>query len=507
MKLALIILWMILPSCAFFSKKADNSTAIDKYEKKMRSLASFPYGYKLHKTSLTLVGPDADVILFYKDGDEIVIKVCERYSVIDKRSDCQSDLSIRVSVEDFKNRLKLALRVPDFDTLGQKEAEQLKAYREELNQQSVQDLERQRDEVQRQENRILGFVKRYENPEIVKNCLDPSKTCEAESIPDPQELSDLRLRIEEFNKKINDGQGLSGAVKGLNSAIESLVDNVIGVEGDKIPHLSYSRDKTGIEYSVLRSFVKPYVNISEVPFVPVKAGEFMMGSPGSEKGRDGDELRHRVILKKDFEISPIEVTQFQWFDVMGGNPSYFKEERYCPGSHMERDGFSMCALFPVESVSHKDVKKFLKAYNERAERKGEGYEYRLPTEAEWEYAARGGTTTAYSFGDNVSDLKKYGWYSENSGGQTRVVATKGPNPLGLYDVHGNVWEWVEDWYKEDYPVGPLTDPRGPEDGSYRVLRGGSWFNFARNLRSANRGINRPEVRNRGIGFRLVRTPR
>ncbi len=260
-------------------------------------------------------------------------------------------------------------------------------------------------------------------------------------------------------------------------------------------------------FPVSRSFVKPYVNISEVPFVSVKAGEFMMGSPGSEKGRDGDELRHRVILKKDFEISPIEVTQFQWFDLMGSNPSYFKEERYCPGNHMERDGFSMCALFPVESISYKDVKEFLKAYNERAERKGEGYEYRLPTEAEWEFAARGGTTTAYSFGDNVSDLKKYGWYSENSGGQTRVVATKDPNPLGLYDVHGNVWEWVEDWYKEDYPVGPLTDPRGPEGGSNRVLRGGGWGYDARYLRSAYRNFNGPRVRHRHIGFRLVRTPR
>ncbi len=88
-----------------------------------------------------------------------------------------------------------------------------------------------------------------------------------------------------------------------------------------------------------------------------------------------------------------------------------------------------------------------------------------------------------------------------------MVATKGPNPLGLYDVHGNVWEWVEDWYKEDYPVGPVTDPRGPEGGSVRVLRGGSWGNFARYLRSGNRGSSRPGGRNGGIGFRLVRTPR
>ena len=264
---------------------------------------------------------------------------------------------------------------------------------------------------------------------------------------------------------------------------------------------------------------------SPMRFVPVSAGSFSMGSPETEVGRDNDEARHHVTISKPFEIGATEVTQWQWFEVMGTNPSYFRQKRYCPESYMERDGVSMCANLPVEQVSWSDIQGYIKKYNQRA-RANHGsnnsydenyeYRYRLPTEAEWEFAARGGaqfstgTKTAYSFGDNPLNLKNYGWYAENSGSgkqgqQSRPVGLLSPNPLGLYDVHGNVWEWVGGWY-EKYPEGPVTDPRGPRNGSYRIVRGGGWGNSARSLRSSYRSYDRPADRWGNIGFRLVRTP-
>ena len=242
----------------------------------------------------------------------------------------------------------------------------------------------------------------------------------------------------------------------------------------------------------------------KLQFVPVAAGTFQMGSQSSEKGRDTGEARHRVTISKAFEIGATEVTQLQWVVVMGSNPSRFKDESLCPESYMEINGVSLCSDHPVERVSWNEVKDYLVEYNKRAK---DNFEYRLPTEAEWEFAARAGTSTAYSFGDNRSDLGNYAWYSENSGDQTNPVATKGPNSLDIYDVHGNVWEWVEDKYSSDLGTSSVTDPRGSRSRSYRVVRGGGWYSGARSLRSAFRSVDGPGFRSSVLGFRLVRTPK
>ena len=205
---------------------------------------------------------------------------------------------------------------------------------------------------------------------------------------------------------------------------------------------------------------------------------------------------------KDFEIGSTEVTQLQWVVVMGSNPSRFKEESYCPESYMEINGVSLCSDFPVERVSWNDVKEYISAYNKRAK---DNFTYRLPTEAEWEFAARAGTSTTYSFGNSSSEPTDYAWFSENSGKQTRAVATKKPNPLGIYDVHGNVLEWIED-RKGDYPNSSVTDPTGSKSGPLRIIRGGSWHSLAYLLRSANRYYDGPDYRQHNTGFRLVRTP-
>jgi formylglycine-generating enzyme required for sulfatase activity len=240
---------------------------------------------------------------------------------------------------------------------------------------------------------------------------------------------------------------------------------------------------------------KTFTNSLGMRFVLIPAGSFMMGSPANESGRDSDEIQHKVKLTKSYYMQTTEVTQGQWKAVMGSNPSSFEN---CGND---------C---PVESVSWNDVQTFLKKLN----RMDRGRTYRLPTEAEWEYAARAGTTTSYSFGDDSNQLSKYGnfcdskcTYSWKDNSQndrfknTAPVKSYSPNSWGLYDMHGNVNEWCQDW-KGKYPTGSVTNPTGPATGSYRVFRGGSWYGSARICRSADRYSIGPVVAYDYLGFRL-----
>ena len=225
-------------------------------------------------------------------------------------------------------------------------------------------------------------------------------------------------------------------------------------------------------------------------FVGIPPGEFLMGST-SRHAADRERPATRVRISQGFYLGKTEVTQAEWQAVMGNNPS----------------AFSGCGRCPVEKVSWEDVQVFMGRLNARSG----GERYRLPTEAEWEYAARAGTTTDTYAGDvtepgrNDPVLNGIAWYGQNSGGRTHPVGQKSPNGFGLHDMLGNVWEWVGDWYG-DYPGGTVTDPAGPGSGSSRVARGGSWsINFARNCRSAIRYWYSPGSRFNNLGFRLLRT--
>jgi formylglycine-generating enzyme required for sulfatase activity len=229
----------------------------------------------------------------------------------------------------------------------------------------------------------------------------------------------------------------------------------------------------------------------DLELVSIAAGTFTMGSP-AKVGRFSNEVpQTEVTISKSFWLGKTEVTQGQWESLMEGNPSSFK------GPDL-----------PVESVSWEDAMAFCEKLTQRereADRLPEGYVYTLPTEAQWEYACRAGTTTRFSFGDNDSDLGDYGWYNLNSRNSPHPVGEKLENSWGLYDMHGNVWEWCRDWYG-NYPGGTITDPAGHDSGSSRILRGGAWGGDAESCRSAYRDANRPVSAYESYGFRLALIP-
>lgn len=214
--------------------------------------------------------------------------------------------------------------------------------------------------------------------------------------------------------------------------------------------------------------------------LPGEEATFLMGSPDSEPGRYSDELQHKVTLSRPFSMQTTQITQAQWQEFMGTNPSHFR------GSEN-----------PVEHVSWEDCQAFIAKLNSTQEE----FTYRLPTEAEWEFACR-----ARSHGEYQGcTLDEIAWYLENSEGKTHAVGKKKPNAFGLYDMHGNVWEWCSDWYAPYEKV--RLNPLGPSSGSDRVIRGGSWNSIPAYLRSARRSNVQPSSRYFDLGFRLVRTLR
>ena len=263
----------------------------------------------------------------------------------------------------------------------------------------------------------------------------------------------------------------------------------------KISVLFFSFLVVFVLFSVQTSFAasksKAFTNSMGMEFVLIPAGSFPIVTGKNDFGED---VLAKAIVSKPFYLGKYEVTQEQWVAVMGSNPSEFKGR---PN--------------PVEQVSWDDVQEFIKRLNAK-----EGHNrYRLPTEMEWELEARGGTDTVFFFmkdpetwAEAERPLSDYAWFDKNSGGSTHPVGQKKPNPYGLYDIYGNVCEWVEDWY-EDLPESrEITDYRGPEEGegSLRVGRGGSWDSGTVSCRSAFRYHFTPGLRSYCIGFRLALSP-
>ncbi|MFP4584456.1 MAG: formylglycine-generating enzyme family protein [Desulfococcaceae bacterium] len=330
----------------------------------------------------------------------------------------------------------------------------------------------------------------YEKWVTVHEQVDRMKLCTGKGI-----VFQLRGLVSDFDVKRSDGN-LAGFTADLENVELIQIDTLYG-EGPfseqvkpltKMVNAAYDRlMDVGLEsggggadeglMSRPAGKRETFTNRLGMEFVKIPAGEFVMGGCGQNDERP---LR-RVRISRPFFMGRYEVTQAQWQKVMGNNPSRF-------------DG---CADCPVEQVSWEDVQGFLKKLNDR----GDGA-YRLPSEAEWEYAARAGSTSAYSFGDDEGQLGVYAWYDGNAGGKTHPVGKKRPNAWGLHDMHGNVWEWCRDWYGA-YAGAFVTDPTGPPSGTARVLRGGGWNDYASYCRAALRNNASPDFRNSVLGFRLV----
>ena len=223
-----------------------------------------------------------------------------------------------------------------------------------------------------------------------------------------------------------------------------------------------------------------WINDLEMTFVLIPTGAFDMGS---ESGEDDERPVRSVTISEAFYLSRFEVTQAQWFAVMESDPSQFTDD---PNR-------------PVEGVSWEDAQAFIAKLNATEP----GATYRLPTEAEWEYAARAGSAAAYAFGDDAAQLDAYAWYADNAGNITHPVGGKQPNAWGVHAMHGGVWEWVQDRYGP-YPSAAAAESVGPPPGTRRVIRGGSWLSPAEDCRAASRSHAHPAFRGAHVGFRLVR---
>ncbi len=270
----------------------------------------------------------------------------------------------------------------------------------------------------------------------------------------------------------------------IDAAVEPSPLDIIGMEATaaQIPQ-GNPADTPAVVTALSSETLETLTNSIGMEFLLIPAGEFKMGS---EDGPDREKPVHTVTIEKAYYLGKYEVTQKQWRKVMGSNPSYFKGDD-----------------LPVEYVSWYDVKEFIEKLNEI-----EGMDkYRLPSEAEWEYAARAGTTTRYSFGDDESDLDDYAWYRDHSGSKTHPVGQKQPNPWGLYDMHGNLCEWVQDeWHFKigDYEGAP-TNGSAWENGdrSAMAVRSCCFSDDSTYCRSANRMFRQSGERSSNLGFRLL----
>lgn len=219
----------------------------------------------------------------------------------------------------------------------------------------------------------------------------------------------------------------------------------------------------------------------------IPAGNFIMGDQDNGPA-------HEVSLTHPYYLGVFEVTQAQFEQVMKTNPSGFQGEAV---ANIDTSNH------PVEKVSWNEAVDFCRVLSSLPEERSAGRKFRLPTEAEWEHAARAGRTTTFTFGDEATDLIEFAWYLDNSEKRTHPIGQKKPNPWGLYDTYGNVEEWCQDFCDFNYPAGPATDPSGPETGITRVRRGGGWIHYPSVCCSTFRAGSRPSIQSRTLGFRVV----
>jgi formylglycine-generating enzyme required for sulfatase activity len=250
--------------------------------------------------------------------------------------------------------------------------------------------------------------------------------------------------------------------------------------------------------------VKNIINSIGMEFVLVPSGSFLMGSPATERYRIEDEIQHKVAISRCFYIGKYCVSQSDYSAVYGRNPSFFQGrvlEKRAVGLNIV-DKSRLSNVLPVEQLSWEDAYEFSKAVSSLPEESEEGRSYRLPTEAEWEYACRAGCQAAFTFGESDENLDAFAWHNENSKSSTRDIRIKSPNAFGIVGMHGNVYEWCSDWYGS-YQPRSVVDPKGPSRGPCRIRRGGCWNDEPQCCRSAYRLGSFPRNYDISSGIRLV----
>ena len=462
-----------------------------------KGIVLFSLSFSIH-SAVSVIGPDGRVELFYQDGEKIVAKECNDHGTLMSVEDCEIAPGKRVreysSIDEFVKILGAGLRNTENDWDGEME-ESIIFYNKRLDENIKRLVIREAylvEEIARREK----FSQEYGSGAI-----------------DVKELEDLKNELSTIQGELGDFEktGIE-KIRQVERKIEEIA-GFIKDSDDSLHYFIFPKDEETFVYKALKAFW----NVGSVSnFKEIQPGKFLMGSPSDEEGRLNDEEgvsgeQVEVQINRPYEMMTTEVTQRQWFEVMGYNPSLHNQPIHCDNHEVVR-GINLCPDNPVEGISWTEIQGFAVKLNQSEKLEGcDGSPssakgcYRLPTEAEWEYAARGGATTAYSFGDDAEELIRYGWHGRNSGRQTRKVAQLEANPFGLYDMHGNVWEWVQDGYVEKLPGG--ADPYSPqiENGVFHVVRGGSWFHISQDLRSAFRKGVYTDNRYNNIGFRLVRT--
>ena len=326
----------------------------------------------------SVIGPNGQVILFYRDGGKIVVKECMEETILKDSSykrDClqgEGAKTREIPVEEFKEDLKRALQIPHSVSKANydgKTKARIELYKKGMSKE-ITDLKHQKNMIREAVGTTTTFNGLYGAGNNLRNT---------------GKQGARNARLAEIEARLNT-KNIESAIAEINGLIDTIVDEVMS-QGE-LRHFVFSENQTGFEFNLLRSYFRTSDDL-QAYFVPIKAGLFLMGSPKDEYARYDDEILHGVILTKGFEMQTTEVTQRQWFHVMGDNPSYFKpsqSRRYCRETAIIKETYTMCPDHPVENVSWQDVQRFIKKLN----RSSQVYVYRLPTEAEWEYAAREG---------------------------------------------------------------------------------------------------------------------
>lgn len=268
-----------------------------------------------------------------------------------------------------------------------------------------------------------------------------------------------------------------------------------------LPLLVKAQHVTGQPHAAGQPAPRVLTNSVGMRLAEIPAGAFEMGSQDRRLPKQKTLTPHRVQITTSFWIGTHEVTQGEYHRVLGSNPSQFSQA----GGLRDRVRGVETDRLPVDSVSWHDAKEFCLRLTQLPAERQKGRSYRLPTEAEWEYACRGGSKKTWCYGNEVRTLRQYGWYRRRETMQrTHIVGERRSNRFGLYDMYGNVWEWCSDFYEaEYYSHSPLVDPQGPSQGFSRVIRGGGWDSPAGNCTNANRNSDPPQIADQDTGFRVV----